>query len=291
MKPFFRLLPILFALLLAPLCHARGAGEGTPTIPPESKLRAALQMIEALYVDSVDSSHLAEEAIIAMLRELDPHSLYSDPKETRALSEPLAGNFSGIGIRFQMLRDTVYVIETTPGGPSEKIGIVAGDRIISCNDTLVSGRKLKNTDILPILRGPKGSTAILKVKRARQTEPIIFKATRDDIPINSVDFAYMVNDSTGIISLARFAETSTDEFTDALKKLRRQGLKHLIIDLKDNGGGLLRQATDIANIFLHRGDTIVSTRSSKMEPAVYRAIHEGKFTDGRLVVIVNTYSA
>lgn len=286
-----RLSIIAIALTAAILTALAAPQSDTKPLTPEAKLRTAQQIIENFYVDSIDASHLTEEAIIAMLKSLDPHSTYTNAEETRALTEPLSGNFSGIGVRFQMLRDTVYVLEVTPGGPSDKIGILPGDRILSCNDTVVSGVEKKNSEILEALRGPKGTTALLKVKRGRTPKILTFKAKRDAIPINSVDFAYMLNDSVGLISLARFAETSTDEFNDALDRLRKKGMQHLIIDLKDNGGGMLRQATEIANIFLHRGDTLVSTSASKGKPTFYRAFSDGTFQDGRLVIMVNPYSA
>lgn len=280
---------LLFIIPIAGmLAHA---AENDDNRSQELKLHTSLRLIENFYVDSVNAPEIVEKAISAMLRELDPHSSYTNAEETRAFSEPLAGNFSGIGIRFQMLRDTVYVIEVITGGPSQKSGLVAGDRIISCNDTILSGRGLKNTDILPVLRGPKGSTANLTVKRGRSDNLLNFKLKREAIPINSVDFAYMVNDSVGVISLTRFAETSTAEFSQALDNLQRQGMRHLIIDLTGNGGGILRQATDIANIFLHKGDTLVSTRSSRDIPMVFEATHNGKFTEGRVAVMVNHLSA
>lgn len=287
MRRFFLLLLFLFPIT----GMVANAADRDDRQAQELKLHTALRLIESFYVDSVNTPEIVEKAITAMLKELDPHSSYTNAEETRAFSEPLAGNFSGIGIRFQMLRDTVYVIEVIPGGPSQKSGIVAGDRIISCNDTILSGRGMKNTDILPILRGPKGSTANLAVKRGRSDNLLNFKLKREAIPINSVDFAYMVNDSVGIISLTRFAETSTAEFTDALNKLSRQGMRHLIIDLTGNGGGILRQATEIANIFLHKGDTLVSTRSSRDYPLVFEATHDGKLTEGRVAVMVNHLSA
>lgn len=259
--------------------------------PPERKLRLAEQIIENYYVDEVDTAKVVQEAIIAMLKTLDPHSTYSTPEETKELTEPLEGNFSGIGIRFQMVNDTLYVIESVSGGPSERLGILAGDRIISCNDTVIAGVKMKNNDILKVLRGPKGTVANLKVKRKKVADLLEFRVVREDIPIYSIDASYMVNDSVGFISISRFAESTTKEVVEAMKKLRKEGMRHLIIDLTDNGGGYLRQAIEISNIFLRDGDMIVYTDSPKNGSVDYTATGNGSFLDGRVVVMVNQYSA
>ena len=258
---------------------------------PERKLRYAEQIIENYYVDDVDTAKVVTEAIVAMLKTLDPHSTYTSPEETRELTEPLEGNFSGIGIRFQMVKDTLYVIESVPGGPSEKMGIIPGDLIIECNDTVISGVKMKNPAIMKVLRGPKGSIANLKVLRTGSDKPLEFRIIRDDIPIYSVDVSYMVNDSVGYISLSRFAETTTEEVKAAMKNLRRQGMKHLIFDLTDNGGGYMHPAIDLAEMFLKEGDMVVYTESSKNGTAQSVAESDGDFLDGRVVVMVNQYSA
>lgn len=257
---------------------------------PERKLRLAEQLIENYYVDEVDTAHVVQEAIIAMLKTLDPHSTYSTPEETRELTEPLNGNFSGIGIRFQMVNDTLYIIESVANGPSERLGIQAGDRIISCNDTIISGVGMKNNDILKILRGPKGTEANLKVKRKNVDKLLNFRVIREDIPIYSVDATFMANDSVGYVNISRFAESTTDEVADAMKSLRKQGMKHIIINLTDNGGGYLKQAIDVANMFLRKGDMIVYTDSPKNGKSVYEASRNGDFK-GRVVIMVNQFSA
>lgn len=257
---------------------------------PSRKLRLAEQLIEKYYVDEVDTTLMVQEAIIAMLNTLDPHSTYSTPEETRELTEPLNGNFSGIGVRFQMVSDTLYIIEAVAGGPSERVGIQPGDRIISCNDTVISGVEMKRNDILKTLRGPKGTVANLKVKRKGVEKLLSFRVVREDIPIYSVDATFMANDSVGYINISRFAESTTDEVSDAMKSLRRQGMKHIIINLTDNGGGYLKQAIDVANIFLRKGDMIVYTDSPKNGKSVYEATHNGSFK-GRVVIMVNQFSA
>ncbi len=279
----------IFSFVLTLGLSAQTQGQGQ--ILPIQKLNFAEQLIEKYYVDSVDSQKIVTEAITAMLKTLDPHSTYTSPDETRELNESLGGNFSGIGIRFQMLSDTLYVIEAVSGGPSERVGILPGDRIIECNDTVIAGVKMKNTDIMKILRGPKGTEARLSVKRKGVPEPIEFRVTRDDIPIYSVESYFMINDSTGYVSISRFAETTTDELSKALKELRRKGMRHLVLDLTENGGGYMRPATEISDMFLRQGAPVVYTEAPKIGRSEYITERDGEFTDGRLVVMVNQYSA
>ena len=220
------------------------------SLTPEQKLRMAEKIIETYYVDSVNADKAVEEAIIAMLGTLDPHSVYSTAEETKELNEPLQGNFSGIGIQFNMQQDTLYVIQTIAGGPSEQVGIRAGDRIIAANDTVIAGVKMKNSDIMKRLRGPKGSVVTIKVLRRDTPEPIDFRITRDDIPLYSVDASYMVDPTTGYIRISRFAADTAKEFAEAANKLLRKGMKNLIIDLESNGGGYLNAAVEMAEHFL-----------------------------------------
>lgn len=258
---------------------------------PDRKLQYAEAIIANYYVEPVDRDTIVDEAIRAMLLTLDPHSAYSTPEETRELSEPLNGNFSGIGIQFNMATDTLYVIQTISGGPSEKVGIIPGDRIIEVEDTVIAGVKMKNNDVMKRLRGPKGTVVNVKVKRQGVPELIEFSITRDDIPIYSVDAAYMADPKTGYIRINRFAEQTPAEFKEALAKLKKQGMKNLIIDLQDNGGGYLNAAKDLASIFLDKGDLIVYTKGPKAPDYTYIADGNGEFRDGRLVILVNQYSA
>lgn len=267
------------------------AAAQTGPLNPSQKLRYAEGIISNFYVEEVNEDSLVDEAVKAMLATLDPHSQYSTPDETRELNQPLEGKFSGIGIMFNMLKDTVYVIQTTVGGPSEKAGIRPGDRIISANDTVIAGKKKKNSDIIKVLRGPKGSKVRLGVKRAGTPEPIEFVLTRADIPIFSVDDTYMVNDSTGYIRVSRFAEKTADEVAQAIGKLRRKGMRHLILDLEDNGGGYLGASVELASQFLPKGAPVVSTRGLHSEPMTFDVATRGGDTDHRLVVMVNQYSA
>lgn len=261
-----------------------------------NKLRLAEAAISQLYVDSVNETKLVEEAIVAMLSSLDPHSQYSNAEETKELNEPLAGNFSGVGITFNMNNDTLYVIQTVAGGPSERVGILAGDRIISVNDTIIAGVNMKNTDIMKRLRGPKDTNVDVKVLRLNRGAPdtIDFRITRADIPIYSVDASYMVDDNTGYIRLSRFAAETSDEVVKALKDLKNQGMDRLILDLTDNGGGYLNAAVELLGEFLEPGQMTVYTEglnSPRMDNYASPSGSKPLFSDGRLVVMANQYSA
>lgn len=265
--------------------------QAVPQMQPAQKLGYAEKIIETYYVDTVDADRLVQDAIVAMLKNLDPHSTYSDPEETKELTQPLEGNFSGIGVQFNMLNDTLFVIQTTSGGPSEKVGILPGDRILQAGDSVISGVKSPNSRILKILRGPKGTKVDLRVLRKGVEEPIIFSVVRDDIPIYSVDAAYMADPETGYIRISRFAEETAAEFDKAFSDLKKKGMKNLIIDLEDNGGGYLGAAHELASRFLRRGDLVVYTDGPQTGTQVYGAERDGYFLDGRLVVTVNQYSA
>lgn len=258
---------------------------------PLHKLQFTERIIENFYVDTINSGKLVEAGIEAMLKTLDPHSAYSTPEETKALNEPLQGNFSGIGIQFNMSTDTVYVIQTVAGGPSERVGIQAGDRIIAANDTVIAGRKLTNTQITSHLRGPKGSEVMLTVLRKGVDKLLSFRVTRDDIPIYSVDAAYMATPEVGYVRISRFAGTTAEEFEKALKKLRKKGMKHLIIDLEDNTGGYMNSATDVAQLLLKHKDLIVYQKGNALPAQYFRSEGSPIMKDGRIVVMVNQNSA
>lgn len=257
------------------------------------KLRYAEAAIAQLYVDSIDENKLVEDAIKGMLEKLDPHSSYSTPEETKELNEPLQGNFSGIGITFNMNQDTLYVLQTVSGGPSEKVGVLAGDRIIAVNDTSIAGQNMKTNEIMKKLRGPKGTDVEITVLRGKETIP--FKITRDDIPIYSVDAAYMVNPTTGYIRLNKFSAETPSEIRKALTDLKKEGMKDLILDLTDNGGGYLQAAVDILGEFLKPGSLAVYTEGLNSPRYDNKAVPHGKKPlfdeEGRLVVMLNQYSA
>lgn len=261
------------------------------------KLRLAEAVINQFYVDTVNEDKLVEDAIRGMLDKLDPHSAYSNAEETRELNEPLEGNFSGIGISFNMSSDTLYVIQTIAGGPSERVGLLAGDRIIAVNDTVIAGNGTKNSRIIKMLRGPKGTKVNVRVlRRNEKTRPdsIDFTITRDDIPIYSVDAAYMVDKNTGYLRINKFAADTRQEVEDALTDLKKQGMKQLILDLTDNGGGYLNAAVDILGELLEPGKLTVYTEGRASSRYDHISSPHGLkplFDRGRLVVMTNQYSA
>lgn len=255
------------------------------------KLTMAQLAITNLYVDSVDGVKLTEDAINGMLSQLDPHSSYTNAEETRKLNEPLQGNFEGIGVQFNMLEDTLVVIQTISKGPSERAGIMAGDRIVSVGDTAIAGVKMSREEIMRRLRGPKGSKVRLGIIRPGIDGPREFTVTRDKIPVATVNAAYMVTPEVGLIRLTSFGSTSHDEVLKSLDALRRQGMKHLILDLQQNGGGYMDAATRIANEFLQKGDLIVYTKGLRAPYQEFRANGSGSFGSGKVVVLVDEYSA
>ncbi len=255
------------------------------------KLSMAEMAINALYVDKVDENKLVEDAIRGMLEKLDPHSSYSDAKETKQMNEPLNGSFEGIGVQFNMVEDTLIVIQPVSGGPSERVGIVAGDRIVGVNDTAIAGVKMSKEEIMRRLRGPKGTVVNLKVVRQSITDTLLFKVTRDKIPVHSIDAAYMIRPGIGYIRIGNFSATTYQEFLEHMKKLKRQGMNDLILDLQGNGGGYLQAAADLAGEFLDRGDLIVYTEGRRVPRHDYTADAGGTFKKGRVVVLVDEYSA
>ena len=255
------------------------------------KLLNAQYAISNFYVDTVNDDKLIEEAIKGMLESLDPHSTYTDAKETKELEEPLQGEFSGIGIQFNMKQDTLYVIQTIVGGPSEKVGIMAGDRIITVNDTTIAGVKMKNNDIMKRLRGKKGTKVTVQVKRGKNPELITFRITRDNIPLYSVDATYMIDNKTGYILISRFGAKTHEEMIEAIKKLEQQGMTQLIIDLGNNGGGYLNAAIDMCNEFLQRRQLIVYTEGNSAPRQEANADGFGSYKDLKMVVLVDQFSA
>ena len=255
------------------------------------KLLNAEYAITSLYVDTVNEDKLVEEAIKGMLESLDPHSQYTDAKETKELEEPLQGEFSGVGIQFNMNKDTLYVIQTIPGGPSERVGVLAGDRIIYVNDTTIAGVKMKNSDIQKRLRGKKGTNVTIKVKRPGVKELITFRITRDNIPLHSIDAQYMLDERTGYLRISRFGAKTHEEMMDALKELKQQGMTQLVMDLSDNGGGYLNAAIDMCNEFLDRGQLMVYTEGENAPRNEANANGWGEYKDLHMVVMVNQYSA
>ena len=255
------------------------------------KLDRTIRLINDLYVDDVNTEEITESAIRNMLKELDPHSSYLNKEEVKEMNEPLQGNFDGIGISFNMLTDTVYVMEVISGGPSQKVGIMPGDKIIYVNDTLIAGQKMTNRDIISRLRGKKGTTAKVKILRKGVVGLTEFRIIRDKIPIYSIDASYMVNNNTGYIRLSRFGITSYKEFHQALIKLKSNGMQNLIVDLTGNGGGILSTSTDITDEFLDKGRLMVYTEGKNQPRMTINSTSKGEFKTGKLVVLVDEGSA
>ena len=255
------------------------------------KLQMAEFAITNLYVDKVDEDKLVEEAIIEMLAQLDPHSTYNNAEEVKKMNEPLQGNFEGIGVQFQMIEDTLLVIQPVSNGPSEKVGILAGDRIVAVNDSAIAGVKMNTEDIMGRLRGPKDSEVKLTIVRRGVDDALYFNVKRDKIPILSLDASYMIQPKTGYIRINRFGATTAEEFAEALKSLQKKGMKDLILDLQGNGGGYLNAAIDLANEFLKQKELIVYTEGRAARRSDFFAKGTGNFKNGRLIVLVDEYSA
>jgi carboxyl-terminal processing protease len=255
------------------------------------KLGTTLYLIDNFYVDTVNLDKVAEDAIIAALKELDPHSAYISKKDVEKANEPLVGSFEGIGVTFQLIRDTITVIGPTPGGPSEKVGIMAGDKFIKIDGENAFGKKIDNEYVQKHLRGKKGTKVTVSVKRGNDPELIDFEIIRDKIPLNSINASFMMEKNVGYIKLDRFAQESTKEFKNALEKLQAEGMKSLILDLRSNSGGYLNTAIELVNEFLKADNLIVYTEGIHSPRQEWKSTDEGVYTDGRLVVLIDEGSA
>lgn len=280
-----------FALLLFLLVTGFCFGQKPLSQIHLDKLNSVIQIVNYAYVDTVNQSKLIENAIVGMLEQLDPHSVYISKEEVREMNEPLEGNFEGIGVQFNILRDTITVVATIPGGPSEKLGIMAGDKIVKIEGQIVAGTGIKNNDVLKKLRGNKGTRVSVSIMRKGGSKLLDYTITRDKIPIFSVDAVYMSTPTIGYIKLNRFAQTTTEEFKAALKKLKENGAKDLILDLSDNGGGYLNTAIELSDEFLDDRKLIVYTEGAYSPKQMSFATRSGEFEKGRLVVIINENSA
>lgn len=258
---------------------------------PLRKLQIAEMAINNLYVDTVDENKLAEDAIRGMLDKLDPHSAYATPKEVKSMNEPLQGNFDGIGVQFNVIEDTLVVIQTVTNGPSEKVGILSGNRIVTVNDTAIAGVKMSKEDIMRRLRGPKGTKVRIGIVRRGIADKIYFTVTRDKIPVKSIDAVYMIRPNVGYIRIGNFGATTYNEFMEGLENLRKQGMKNLILDLQENGGGYLQAAVMIANEFLPKNDLIVYTTGRRSPRMEYRAQGNGTLQEGKVIVLIDEFTA
>ncbi|MCF8231224.1 MAG: S41 family peptidase [Bacteroidales bacterium] len=255
------------------------------------KLMSAMKIINYAYVDSVDNSKLTEAAIEAALKELDPHSNYFTKEEIQKANEPLEGNFEGVGIQFQIYEDTILVVAPIPGGPSDDVGIRAGDKIVKINGEDATGEDINNKYVQNHLRGKKGTKVEVSVKRSGRDELIKFTITRDKIPLNSVEASYMLTDKIGTVKISRFSKTTLNEFKEAMKELKEEGMEELILDLRGNPGGYLQTATDLADEFIENGKLLVYTEGRKAPRRELKATSRGSFENGKLVVLINEGSA
>lgn len=284
---------LVILLSVSALSFAQNNQNKSKVNPAETtqKLATTMYLIDNFYVDSTDMPKLTEEAIIAMLKSLDPHSAYIAPKDVQKANEELEGSFEGIGVTFQLLRDTILVVSAVPGGPSEKVGIMAGDRIVTIDGEDAFGKKVNNEFVTSHLRGKKGTKVVLGIKRGDDAELIDFEVVRDKIPLNSINTYFMVDKKIGYIKLDKFAKESVDEFEKALADLKKQGMKSLIFDLRGNSGGYLQTAFGMGNEFLGSDKTVVFTEGLKSPKQIFATDRNGNFRDGRLVVLIDEGSA
>ena len=256
------------------------------------KMSRLMQYIRYYYVDSADFEKLTDKAVVEMLKQLDPHSVYVPKKEVRRMNEPREGNFDGIGVQFQIMKDTIVVVEPIKGGPSERVGIRAGDKIVRIDDSVAVGKICTNAWVFKKLRGKKGTKVSVDIRRGRETEPLHFTITRDKIPIHCVESYFMVDKETGYIQLERFAQQTLGEFLQALNELKAQGMKNLIFDLRDNTGGYLQAAIEMVGVFMGKDKLAVYTQNNQTGNRMdYRTQRRGDFEEGRLVILINEYSA
>lgn len=283
------------ALAIGLLCGFTGQIKAQIAEPASTtdKFATLLNYIQHMYVDSVDAGKLTEKAIISLLEELDPHSTYLSKEELQEANEPLQGSFDGIGIQFNILNDTIYVVEPIQGGPSEKLGIQPGDKIVEIETENVAGIGIKNNDVLKKLRGPKGTKVNVGIQRRGSKEVMHYQIVRDKIPIYSVDASYMVTPEIGYIKISRFARTTVQEMRKGIEELKAEGMKDLIIDLQGNGGGLLNSAIEMGDEFISGDRLLVYTQGRSFPREDYRAIKnvEGSFEKGRLIILIDESSA
>jgi len=266
---------------------------GQRTIKEEYKLKFddVLNLIETKYVDEPNYDELVEEAIVGMVKELDPHSEYMTAEEYKSMSEPLSGNFEGIGVQFNILKDTIAVVSPISGGPSEKLGIRSGDKIVEIEDTLVAGIGVTNRDVISKLRGDKGTKVRVKIFRRGVKSLIEYTIVRDKIPIYSLDASYMLTEEIGYIKLNRFAQTTMQEFHEALDELEPLGMKHLVLDLRGNSGGYLNTSIELSDEFLGDKELVVYTEGVSNPKREHFATQRGRFEKGKLVVLIDEGSA
>jgi carboxyl-terminal processing protease len=255
------------------------------------KFGRTLSLIDAFYVDSANLDLLTEKAIVEVLKNLDPHSTYISAKDVKEMNEPLNGNFEGIGVQFNLLRDSIIIVEPITGGPSEKVGIKAGDRILTIDQEKVTGINISNTGVRSRLMGPKGTKVKITVYRKGEKDILEFTIIRDKIPILSLDASYMLDNETGFIKLNKFAATTDKEFSDAVIKLKKSNMKNLVIDLRDNGGGFMLAATELADKFFTDQKLLVYLVGRKTPRQDFKSAGNGSLSASRVVVLTDEGSA
>ncbi|MEQ8907905.1 MAG: S41 family peptidase [Vicingaceae bacterium] len=255
------------------------------------KLNQVISYIKSDYVDTIKEKMIVEETINEILQNLDPHSYYIPKSKFKAVNDPLEGNFEGIGIEFRIKEDTVVVVRALAGGPSEKLGIMAGDRIVEVEEEGITGSKINNQKVVKLLKGPKGSTVNVKIHREGSTKLLDFAIQRDEIPLYSIDAVYMLNAKIGYLKVLRFAKSTYEEFQTAVSELKEQGMEKLVIDLRNNGGGYLQSATKIADEFLPEGKVIVYTEGKSRKRKNFYATNEGELESTEVAVLINENSA
>ncbi len=292
----YRMRPIMTALLLMAgivmgLYINKGLRRNAPIVEGGSKFDEVMWYVGNDYVDVPDAQKLQDEAIAALMEDLDPHSAYISLEEFKEVNDPLLGSFEGVGVQFRIENDTIAIVNVIKGGPSEKVGIMAGDRFVYVDDSLVASSKLKNEDVMRLLKGPKGTKVKVRVFRRGVDGLMDYTITRDVIPTYSVDIAYMLDDEIGYIKLSKFSATTYDEFHHSLKKLKSEGMKQLIFDLRGNAGGYLNAAVDVADEFLPRGSMIVYTEGRNRARRDMKARRHGTMEDLPVVVLIDGESA
>lgn len=261
------------------------------SLSPGNKLSTLIEMIDKQYVDTIDKNELIEEVIPEVLEQLDPHSVYIPAKDLQSVNEDLQGSFGGIGVQFNIQDDTVMVIQVISGGPSEKIGLMPGDRIVTVNDTSFTGKKISNTAVMNALRGKKGTKVKVGVERARISGVIDFEITRGDIPTYTVDVSYMLTNKTGYIRVNKFGRNTYGEFLNGIAKVTQAGCTSLIVDLRGNQGGYLEEVVRMVSEFLQRGELIVYTSGKAYPRSDYRSDGAGSMKGVRLAVLIDEWSA
>lgn len=290
--------PVIYAAVLIAgiylgifIAKSNGIGSNIKSSDNTSLVNDVFSLIDKQYVDTVNLNALQTKAVTHVLESMDPHSEYIEPSILNEVNENLYGSFDGIGVSFRIEKDTITIIETIKGGPSEKVGILAGDRIVYVGDTLVAGTKVTNKDAMRLLKGPKKTKVDVKIKRRGIEELLDFTITRDAIPTYSLDVAYMIDDNIGFIKLSKFSQTTHKEFVDAVKKLQKEGMTQLILDLRGNTGGYLGEAVGIADEMLRDNNLIVYTEGEHRDRSYIFARHRGLWEDKDVAVLIDEGSA